>query len=119
MMLIFLAGLQSINPSVEEAAMVDGATAVQRFWRVTVPMMRPILFFVLTLGVIGTWQVFDQIFAISFGGPQKTTLTPAFLIYTQLFQNSRGGLAAAVAVILFIIIMLFTLLQRRLTREGR
>jgi len=119
MMLIFLAGLQSINPSVEEAALVDGASAVQRFWRITVPLMRPIIFFVLTLGVIGTWQVFDQIFAISFGGPQKTTLTPAFLIYTQLFENSRGGTAAAIAVILFCIIMLFTLLQRRLTREGR
>ena len=117
MMLIFLAGLQSINPSVEEAAIVDGATAVQRFWRITVPMMRPIIFFALTLGVIGTWQVFDQIFAISFGGPQKTTLTPAFLIYTQLFNNSKGGIAAAIAVILFFIIISFTLLQRWLTRE--
>jgi len=119
MMLIFLAGLQSINPSVEEAALVDGANAFQRFWRITIPLMRPIIFFVLTLGVIGTWQVFDQIFAISFGGPQKTTLTPAFLIYTHLFENSRGGTAAAIAVILFCIIMVFTLLQRRLTREGR
>jgi multiple sugar transport system permease protein len=119
MMLIFLAGLQSINPSVEEAAMVDGATAVQRFLRVTVPLMRPIIFFVLTLGVIGTWQVFDQIFAISFGGPQKTTLTPAFLIYLQLFQNSQGGVAAAIAVILLAIIVAFTLVQRQLTREGR
>lgn len=119
MMLIFLAGLQNINPAVEEAARVDGATAVQRFWRVTVPLMKPIIFFVVTLGVIGTWQVFDQIFAISFGGPQKTTLTPAFLIYTQLFQNSQGGVAAAIAVILLCIIIAFTLLQRRLTREDR
>lgn len=119
MMLIFLAGLQSINPSVEEAAMVDGATAVQRFWRVIVPQMKPIIFFVLTLGVIGTWQVFDQIFAISFGGPQKTTLTPAFLIYVQLFQNSQGGIAAAIAVILLAIIVAFTLVQRRLTWERR
>jgi multiple sugar transport system permease protein len=119
MMLIFLAGLQSINPSVEEAAIIDGASAVQRFWRITVPLMRPILFFVLTLGVIGTWQVFDQIFAISFGGPQKTTVTPAFLVYLQLFENSRGGTAAAIAVILLAIIVAFTLLQRRLTREGR
>ena len=117
MMLIFLAGLQSINPSVEEAALVDGASAVQRFWRITVPLMKPIIFFVVTLGVIGTWQVFDQIFTISFGGPQKTTLTPAFLIYTQLFENSQGGIAAAIAVMVLAIIVAFTLVQRRLTRE--
>jgi multiple sugar transport system permease protein len=119
MMLIFLAGLQSISPSLEEAAAVDGATGVQRFWRITVPLMRPTIFFVLTLGVIGTWQVFDQIFAISFGGPQKTTLTPAFLIYFQFTRNFWPGGAAAIAVVLFFIIMLFTLVQRRITREER
>jgi multiple sugar transport system permease protein len=119
MMLIFLAGLQSISPSLEEAAAVDGATGVQRFRRITVPLMRPVIFFVVTLGLIGTWQVFDQIYVISAGGPQKTTLTPAYLMYDSLFRNSRGGSAAAIAVILFFIIILFTVLQRRITREER
>jgi multiple sugar transport system permease protein len=118
-MLIFLGGLQSINPSVDEAAMVDGAGPVQRFFYITMPLMKPTISFVLTLGVIGTWQVFDQIFAISFGGPQKTTLTPAFLIYFQLFVNSLGGIAAVISVILFVIIISFTLLQRRLVGSAR
>ena len=113
-MLIFLGGLQSINPEVEEAAMVDGAGPIQRFFRITVPLMKPTIFFVVTLGIIGTWQVFDQIFVISFGGPQKTTITPAFWIYFQLFRNSQGGLAAAIAVILFAIIIAFALVQRKL-----
>lgn len=117
MMLIFLAGLQNIPPEVEEAAAVDGATGVQRFFRITVPLMKPTIFFVVTLGLIGTWQVFDQIFVISFGGPQKTTLTPAFLVYLHTFQNARAGLAAAVSVLLFGIIMIFTLVNRRIMRE--
>ncbi len=90
LMLIFLAGLQSISPSLEEAAAVDGATGMQRFRRITVPLMRPVIFFVVTLGLIGTWQVFDQIFVISAGGPQKTTLTPAYLMYDSLFREFAG-----------------------------
>lgn len=113
MMLIFLAGLQSISPTIEEAAMVDGASAYQRFRRITIPLMRPTIFFVVTLGLIGTWQVFDQIYATNFGGPRKTTITPAFWIYFQSFKNSKAGLAAALAVVLFVIIMLFTLVNRR------
>ena len=112
MMLIFLAGLQSISPSIEEAATVDGASPVQQFWRITVPLMKPTIFFVLTIGVIGSWKVFDQIFAITFGGPRKTTITPAFWIYAQMFDNSKAGLAAAIAMVLLVIIVLFTLMQR-------
>lgn len=116
-MLIFLAGLQSIPPSVEEAALVDGATAWQRFWRITVPLMKPTIFFVITLGLIGTWQVFDQIYAGTFGEPRKTTITPAFWIYFQAFNNSEAGLASAIAVVLFGIIMLFTWVNRLVVRD--
>ena len=116
-MLIFLAALQNIPQSVEEAAAIDGATWWQRFWRVTVPMMKPTITFVMTLGLIGTWQVFDQIFAISFGGPEKTTMTPAFLTYFQTFQNGEASVGAAIAVILFFIIMGFTVLQRFIMRD--
>ena len=117
LMLIFLAGLQNISPSVEEAAIVDGAGPVQRFFRITIPLMRPTIFFVVTLGLIGTWQVFDQVYAGTAGGPRKTTVTPAYLIYTQAFTNSKAGLAGAIAVILFAIIMVFTLINRRVIRD--
>jgi multiple sugar transport system permease protein len=117
LMLIFLAGLQNLSPSVEEAAIVDGAGPIQRFFRITIPLMRPTIFFVVTLGLIGTWQVFDQVYAGTAGGPRKTTVTPAYLIYTQAFTNSKAGLAGAIAVILFAIIMVFTLINRRVIRD--
>ena len=115
MMLIFLGGLQNISPDVEEAAAIDGATWFKRFRLVVVPMLRPQIYLAVTLGIIGTWQVFDQIYASNAGGPQKTTLTPAFLIYDQAFNNSKAGLAATTAVLLFIIILIFTWIQRRVT----
>ncbi|MFP5332498.1 MAG: carbohydrate ABC transporter permease [Acidimicrobiia bacterium] len=117
MMLIFLAGLQSIPPSIEEAALVDGASAMQRFWEITVPMMRPTIYFVVTLGLIGTWQVFDQIYVATFGGPRKATITPAFWIYFQSFDNNSASLGAAMAVVLFAIIMVFDWLKRRVVKD--
>ena len=111
-MLLFLAALQSIGEETDEAAMVDGASTWQRFWHVTLPLLRPTLFTVITLGLIGTWQVFDQIYTGSQGGPSKTTLTPAFLSYTSAFESQRWGRGAAIAFILFAIIVVFTLLQR-------
>lgn len=118
MMLIFLAGLQNIPTEIEEATAIDGASPVQRFVRVTVPMMKPTLFFVLTIGLIGTWQVFDQIYVVSAGGPQKTTMTPAFMVYTEGFENSRMGSATAVAFILFVIIIVLTMIQRRVVNPS-
>ncbi len=111
-MLLFLAALQSIGEETDEAAMVDGASAWQRFWHVTLPMLRPTMFTVITLGLIGTWQVFDQIYTGSKGGPSKTTLTPAFLSYQTAFEAQRWGRGAAIAFVLFAIIVIFTLLQR-------
>jgi multiple sugar transport system permease protein len=114
LMLIFLAGLQGIPADVEEASQIDGASRVQHFFHVTLPMMKPTLFFVLTIGVIGTWQVFDQIFAISAGGPQGTTFTPAYLVYREGFRNFAMSRGTAVSFILFVIIIIFTLVQRRI-----
>lgn len=117
-MLIFLAGLQSIPDSVEEAAKVDGASTFQTFRHITIPLMKPTIYFVVTIGLIATWQVFDQIYATNFGGPQKTTVTPAFLIYFQSFRNSEASLAAAIAVLLLLVIMLFTFIQRRAIKSS-
>jgi multiple sugar transport system permease protein len=115
MMVIFLSALQNIPGQVYEAATVDGATAGQTFRKITVPLLRPTTFFVITLGLIGTFQVFDQIYVISSGGPADTTLTIAYLVFRSGFDDQRMGLATATAIVLFIIIFIFTLLQRRIT----
>jgi multiple sugar transport system permease protein len=116
-MLLFLAALQNLNGDVEEAAEMDGANARQRFFRVTLPQLRPTLFTVITLGLIGCWQVFDQIYTGTRGNPSKTTLTPAYLSYTTAFNNQQWGQGAAIAFILFVIIIIFTLVQRFVLAE--
>jgi multiple sugar transport system permease protein len=118
-MLLFIAALQNLSGDVVEAAMMDGANGWQRFWRVTLPQLRPTLFTVLTLGLIGAWQVFDQIYTGTQGGPGKTTLTPAYLSYQTAFTNQAWGQGAAIAFILFVIIVVFTLFQRFLLAERK
>lgn len=118
-MLLFLAALQNLGGDVEEAAMMDGANARQRFFRVTLPQLRPTLFTVITLGLIGCWQVFDQIYTGTKGAPSKTTLTPAYLSYTAAFNNQQWGQGAAIAFILFAIIIVFTIVQRIVLTEKK
>ncbi|GAB3159921.1 carbohydrate ABC transporter permease [Amycolatopsis sp. NPDC004378] len=118
-MLMFYAALQNLPPSVDEAALIDGATTWQRFWRVTLPQLRPTLFLVLTLGLIGTWQVFDQVYVLSRGNPANTTLTPAYLSYSSSFIGHQWGQGAAIAFLLFVVIVAFTLVQRWALRERR
>jgi multiple sugar transport system permease protein len=117
-MLLFLAALQAIGEETEEAAMVDGASTWQRFWHVTLPMLKPTIFTVVTLGLIGTWQVFDQILVGTQGGPAKTTLTPAYLSYETAFLNQNWGRGAAISFILFAIIVIMTMLQRVVLGSG-
>ncbi|MBA3528943.1 MAG: sugar ABC transporter permease [Propionibacteriaceae bacterium] len=116
-MLLFLAGLQDIPKETTEAASIDGATRWQTIRFVIIPQLRPVLFLVLTLGLIGTWQVFDQIYIMSKGAPGKTTLTPAYLSYDSSFQNGEWGQGTAMAFILFGLIVVLTLLQRLIMRE--
>lgn len=116
-MLLFIAALQNLGGEITEAAMVDGANGWQRFWGITLPQLRPTLFTVLTLGLIGCWQVFDQIYTGTQGAPDNTTLTPAYLSYTAAFNNQQWGQGAAIAFILFVIIVLFTLFQRWALKE--
>ena len=116
-MLLFIAALQNLGGDITESAMIDGANGWQRFWRITLPQLRPTLFTVLTLGLIGCWQVFDQIYTGTQGTPGKTTLTPAYLSYTSAFNNQEWGQGAAIAFILFIIIVVFTIFQRWVLRE--
>jgi multiple sugar transport system permease protein len=116
-MLLFIAALQAASGDVDEAARIDGASEWQRFRYVTLPMVKPTVFTVVTLGLIGTWQVFDQIYTGTKGGPAKTTLTPAYLSYTASFESQRWGQGAAIAFILFAIIVVMTIFQRFLLRE--
>jgi multiple sugar transport system permease protein len=116
-MLLFIAALQNLSGEVQEAAMVDGATGWQRFRFITLPQLRPTLFTVLTLGLIGGWQIFDQIYTGTQGGPAKTTTVPAYLSYTSAFQDQNWGQAAAIGFILFVIIIAFTILQRFVLRD--
>ncbi|MEO5610207.1 MAG: sugar ABC transporter permease [Ornithinibacter sp.] len=116
-MLMFIAALQDLPSEVEEAAMVDGANAWQRFRNVTVPHLRPTILLVITLGVIGTWQVFDQMYVMTQGGPGKTTLTPAYLSYTAAFNQAQWGQGAAMAFLLFILIFVLTSFQRFVLRD--
>ena len=117
LMLLFLAALQNISEEVDEAAMVDGAGNIRKFFSVTLPMLKPTLFTVLTLGLIGAWQVFDQIYLTGKGAPGKTLLTPAFLAYDTSFKGLNWGEGAAIAFILFLIIVSLTLLQRWVLRD--
>ncbi|MDR1387948.1 MAG: sugar ABC transporter permease [Propionibacteriaceae bacterium] len=117
-MLLFLAALQSIGQETEEAALVDGASAWRRMWHVTLPLLRPTLFTVITLGTIGSWQVFDQIYVSGHGSPAKTTLTPAFLSYQSAFVDQQWGRGAATSFVLFAVIVVFTLLQRLVTGNA-
>jgi multiple sugar transport system permease protein len=118
-MLMFLAALQSLPVQLDEAGLIDGANRWQRFRFITLPQLRPTLFLVLTLGLIGTWQVFDQIYVMSQGNPAKTTLTPAFLSYRTAFRDFNYGSGAAISFVLFLIIVLLTLLQRSVMRERK
>ena len=116
-MLLFIAALQNIGSEIDEAAEVDGAGSLRKFFSVTLPMLKPTLFTVLTLGLIGTWQVFDQIYLTGKGAPGKTLLTPAFLAYDTSFEGLNWGQGAAISFILFLIIVALTLLQRFILRD--
>ncbi|ARP41933.1 MULTISPECIES: carbohydrate ABC transporter permease [Geobacillus] len=119
-MVIYLAALQDIPDSLYEAAELDGANAWQKFWHITVPYLRPVTSFVVVMGLIGTFQLFDQsyIFSAGSGGPNNSTLTVVLLIYQYAFKTlGTMGYAAALAFALAIIILIATLIQRKLSKE--
>ncbi|MCA1065856.1 sugar ABC transporter permease [Rossellomorea sp. AcN35-11] len=119
-MVIYLAALQDIPDSLYEAAELDGANAIQKFFYVTVPFLRPVTSFVVIMGVIGTFQLFDQsyIFSGGSGGPNNSTLTVVLLIYQYAFKSlGTMGYAAALAFALALIILVATLIQRKFSKE--
>ncbi|MCC5635893.1 sugar ABC transporter permease [Nostoc sp. CHAB 5844] len=115
-MVIYLAALQDIPQKLYEAAELDGANAWQQFIHITIPLLSPVTFFVVAIGIIGTFQLFDQsyIFSGGTGGPNNATLTLVLLIYQAVFRNLQMGYAAAIAFLLALVIITMTLIQRRL-----
>jgi multiple sugar transport system permease protein len=115
-MVIYLAALQDIPQSLYEAAELDGANDWQKFIHVTIPMLKPVTFFVVAMGIIGTFQLFDQsyIFSNGNGGPNNATLTVVLLIYQAVFRNLQMGYGAAIAFLLATVIIIITLVQRRI-----
>lgn len=115
-MIIFLAGLQSVSLELLDAAQIDGANTWQRFRNITVPTISPIFFFNLVIGVIGSFQVFTNAFIMTRGGPQDSTRFMVLHIYYNGFDEFRMGYAAVLSWILFLIIMIFTVIQFRFAR---
>lgn len=115
-MIILLAGLQGIPQHYYEAAKLDGAGAWRRFRAVTFPLLTPALFFCLITGVIGSFQTFTQAYVMTGGGPNDSTYFFILHLYRQAFENLRMGYASALAWVLFLVILVFTIVQFRLNR---
>jgi multiple sugar transport system permease protein len=114
-MVIFLAGLQGIPEALYEAASIDGAAWWARFRYVTIPMLTPVIFFNLVLGIIGSFQIFTAGFLMTNGSPQNSTLFYVLYLYRSAFEDLQFGYASALAWMLFLIVVFFTLIQFRLS----
>lgn len=120
-MILFLAGLQNVPRVLHEAAVIDGANRRQRFFKVTLPMLSPTTFLILTLNFISVFQIFDQVFIMTQrttpGGVSGSATTLTFLLYQTGFVRSEFGYASAIALVLFIIVLFITVVQLRLQRR--
>lgn len=116
-MIIVLAGLQNIPEEHHEAARLDGAGPWKRLWHVTLPMLSPTMFFVLVITLIGAFQVFEQTYVLTKGGPANATLTLSYFIYQNAFQFFRMGYASALAYVLCGIVLVLTIVQLRLQKK--
>jgi multiple sugar transport system permease protein len=110
-MVILLAGLQGIPEHLYESASLDGAGLWQKFYRITLPMLSPTLFFVITVSIINSFQVFDSIYLLTQGGPENSTQVLVYWLFNNAFQYYKVGPASAIAYILFLLILVITLVQ--------
>jgi multiple sugar transport system permease protein len=116
--LIFLAGLQGIPTDVIEAAQIDGCSKAGTFWRIQVPLLRPITAFLLVWLTINALQLFDEVYVTTKGGPLHASTVVVYYLYEQAFQFFHAGYAAAIATVLFAVIAVITFVQLRLTRDA-
>jgi multiple sugar transport system permease protein len=116
-MMIFLAGLQDIPKDLYDSAQIDGSGAWRRFLHITLPLVSPTTFFVAVVSTINSLQVFSQIYVMTEGGPRWSTTTLGYFVFVSAFEDFRMGYASAVGVVLFVIVMFFTLIQFRLRKS--
>jgi multiple sugar transport system permease protein len=116
-MVIFLAALRGVPQDLYEAADIDGASPVTKFWNVTWPMISPSTFFVLVTSVINSFQVFDITTVLTNGGPANSTNTLIMWVYQYGFQNFKMGYASAAAYVLFIIVLIITAIQNGVSKR--
>jgi multiple sugar transport system permease protein len=118
-MVLYLAGLQGIDPTLYEAAEIDGANPWQRFWHITLPELRPTTFFILTTNLIGGFQIFDQVYIMTGGGPEGSTTTILYYIYENMYVfEGKLGYASTLAVFLFGIVFTVTLVNYAFSAGG-
>lgn len=117
-MMIFLAGLKGISPVYYEAAKIEGATRFQMFAKITMPSITKTTFLVSTMLIIGTFQVFDQAYVLTKGGPGNATITLVYYIYNSGFKNLDMGYASSMSLVLFVIILLMTLLNTKINKAD-
>ena len=110
-MVLYLSGLRGINPTYYEAARIDGANSVHCFFNITLPMLSPTIFFTLCTSMINSFQVFDEVYMLTSGGPGRATQTIVYRIFTTGFESLKLGRASVMAWTLFVIIMVFTAIQ--------
>ncbi|MDO9086909.1 MAG: sugar ABC transporter permease [Anaerolineaceae bacterium] len=116
-MVIMLAGLQTIPSDLTEAALVDGATPIQAFFRIIIPLMRPVILFCMITSTIGSFGLFAEVSTLTNGGPVNATITPLIRIYGVAFSSYQFGYASALAYTFFALIFFLTIIQFRLNRE--
>jgi multiple sugar transport system permease protein len=114
--LLILAGLQRIPPDIYEASAIDGASETRMFFNITLPLLRPVMVFVLVTSIVGSFQIFDTIAVTTEGGPVKATRVIYWFIYEHAFERFNFGYAAAASLILFLILVIVSLVQMRLLR---
>ena len=117
--LIVLGGLQGIDREIYEAASIDGSGRWSTFWRITTPLMRPILLFIMIIGTIGVLNLFNQPYILTKGGPQNSTLTLTLRLYQLAFGNTRYGDGAALGFLIGLLIVIITMIQLRFLRSWR
>lgn len=115
--IILLAGLQEIPDDYYEAAQIDGATSWSRLFKITLPLLTPALFFVLTISLINSFQLFDQVMIMTGGGPAGSTSTIVEQVYKNAFMNNKMGFASAQSWVLFAIIFVITVIQNQLQKR--
>lgn len=117
-MIIYLAAIQGIPGELYEAASIDGANAWGTFWNVTLPSLRPVTFFLLVIQIVKSFQVFSAVYIMTEGGPLNSTTTMVFLMYQNAFQFTKAGYGSAMATVLFLFILAFSIIGSRLVLRN-